>query len=376
MTEKIALMMHFADVNDPRRDQGKRHLLSDMLPLTICAVVSGANTWVEIEEFGESKREWLETFLTLPHGIPSHDTLRDVFARLNPAELEAGFQRWVSSVATAITDAQIHIDGKVLRGSGDTPSGKKPLHLVSAWVSELHLMLGQVKTEDKSNEITAIPELLKLLVIEGALVTIDALGTQTDIAEQIVQQGGDYLLAVKGNHKTMLQDMDDLFTGCDEVEFVNVPHERAETVNKGHGRIEIRRCHTLSNPQYLDYVRRQADWKDLTTLVRIQRERRLNDQLTTETAYFISSRAASAAYFLEAVRAHWAIENQLHWSLDVTFREDHNQTCTGFAAENLALIRRLALMLLKRESSVKVGLQAKRLRAGWHNDYLLKVLNS
>lgn len=376
MTEKIALMSHFGDVNDPRRDQGKRHLLSDILPLTICGVLSGANTWVEIEAYGESKREWLETFLILPHGIPSHDTLSDVFARLDPAELEAGFQRWVSSLASAITDAQIRIDGKVLRGSGDAPSGKTPLHLVSAWVSEVNLILGQVKTDDKSNEITAIPELLKLLVLEGTLVTIDAMGTQTDIAEQIVEQGGDYLLAIKGNHKTMLQDLDDLFAGCDEVAFVDVPHEQAETLNKGHGRIEIRRCQTLTDPQYLDYVRRQADWKDLTTLIRIQRERRINARITTETAYFISSRRASAAYFLEAVRGHWAIENQLHWSLDVTFREDHNQTRIGFAAENLALIRRLALMLLKRETSVKVGLQAKRLRAGWHNDYLLTVLNS
>jgi len=376
MTEQIALMTHFADVNDPRRDQGKRHLLSDILTLTICAVLSGANTWVEIEEYGESKRDWLTTLLSLPHGVPSHDTLSDVFARLNPAELEAGFQRWVSSIATAITEAQIGIDGKVLRGSGDTPQGKKPLHLVSAWVSELHLILGQVKTDDKSNEITAIPELLTLLVLEGALVTIDAMGTQTEIAEQIVKQGGDYLLAVKGNHKSMLQDLEDLFAGCDEVEFVAVPHERAETVNKGHGRIEIRRCHTLSDPQYLAYIRRQADWKDLTTLVRIQRERHINHHITTETAYFISSRAASAAYFLQAVRGHWAIENQLHWSLDLTFREDHNQTRIGFAAENLALIRRLALLLLKRETSVKVGLQAKRLRAGWHNDYLLMVLNT
>lgn len=376
MTEPITLMTYFADVNDPRRDQGKRHLLSDILTLTICAVLSGANTWVEIEEYGESKRDWLASFLTLPHGIPSHDTLSDVLARLNPTELEAGFQRWVSSIATAITDVQIRIDGKVLRGSGDAAQGKRPLHLVSAWVGEVNLILGQVKTDEKSNEITAIPKLLKMLVLEGALVTIDAMGTQTEIAEQIVAQGGDYLLAVKGNHKTMLQDLDDLFAGCDEVEFVHVPHDDAKTVNKNHGRIEIRRCQTLCDPHYLHYVRRHADWIALTTLVRIQRERHINDQVTTETAYFISSRSASAAYFLQAVRGHWAIENRLHWSLDVTFREDHNQTCTGFAAENLALIRRLALMLLKRETSVKVGLQAKRLRAGWHNDYLLKVLKT
>lgn len=376
MTEKIALMTHFRDLKDPRRDQGKRHLLSDMLTLTICAVLSGANTWVEIEEYGEVKHDWLATFLALPHGIPSHDTLGDVFARLDPQALEAGFQSWVSSIATSLNATQIHIDGKVLRGSGNASQGQKPLHLVSAWVSEVNVILGQVKTDDKSNEITAIPELLNNLVVTGALVTIDAIGTQTPIAQQIVEQGGDYLLAVKGNHKTMLQDLEDLFAGCDEVEFADVPHDRAETVNKGHGRIEIRRCQILSDPQYLDYVRRRDEWKDLATLIRIERKRRLNEQTSTETAYFISNRVASAAFFLDAVRGHWAIENQLHWSLDVTFREDHNQTRTGFAAENLALIRRLALMLLKRETSVKVGLQAKRLRAGWQNDYLLNVLNS
>ncbi|MGQ9887557.1 MAG: ISAs1 family transposase, partial [Aggregatilineales bacterium] len=185
MTEKIALMTHFADVNDPRRDQGKRHMLSDILALTICALLSGANSWVEIEEYGKSKYDWLKTFLSLPHGIPSHDTLSDVFARLNPSELEAGFQRWVKSIAAAITASQMHIDGKVLRGSSDTTSGTKPLHLVSAWVSEAGLLLGQVKTDAKSNEVTAIPDLLKLLVLEGALVTIDAMGAQTEIAEQI-----------------------------------------------------------------------------------------------------------------------------------------------------------------------------------------------
>lgn len=376
MNETIALMTHFANLTDPRRAQGRRHLLSDILTLTICAVMSGANTWVEIEEYGESKQEWLKTFLVLPHGIPSHDTLSDVLARLNPAELEAGFQSWVSSIAEAITTAQIHIDGKVLRGSGDTANGIKPLHLISAWVGEASLLLGQVKTDDKSNEITAIPQLLKLLMLEGALVTIDAMGTQTAIAEQIVRQGGDYLLAVKGNHETVLQDLEDLFAGCDEIGFADVLHDKAETVNKGHGRIEIRRCQTLFAPEHLAYVRRRDDWKGLKTLIRIQRERHVDGQSSTETAYYISSRAAPAGFFLNAARNHWAIENQLHWSLDVTFREDDNQTRVGFAAQNLAVIRRLVLMLLKRETSVKAGLQAKRLRAGWHNDYLLKVLNS
>lgn len=369
-------MNHFADVHDPRREQGKRHLLSDILTLTICAVLSGANNWVEIEEYGISKQEWLATFLELPHGVPSHDTFTDVFARLNPAELEHGFHEWISHIAQAISTAQIHVDGKVLRGSGNASQGQNPLHLVSAWLGQVHLLLGQVKTADKSNEITAIPQLLKWLVIEDCLVTIDAMGTQTDIARQIVRQGGDYLLAVKENHKTVAEDMADLFAGCDEVQFTDVPHDYAETITKGHGRIEVRRCWTLSDPDYLAHIRRYQEWTDLTTVIRIKRERHSGDRISTETGYFLSSHAAPAAIFLNAVRQHWSIENQLHWSLDVTFREDHNQTREGFAAENLALIRRLALILLKRETSVKVGLQAKRLRAGWHNDYLLKVLNS
>ena len=367
-------MEHFEHVKDPRRDQGKRHKLEDIITLTISGIVCGANNWVEIEEYGKSKREWLSTFLELPHGIPSHDTLSDVFGRVNPVEMEQGFHSLVKSIAEIIGQEQIQIDGKVLRGSGNAGQGQSPLHMVSAWLGKAKLLLGQVKTEAQSNEITAIPELLKLLVLDGCLVTLDALGTQTEIASQIIDQGGDYLLAVKGNHKSVFEDLKDLFSGCDEVSFVDVPYDYAETINKGHGRIEIRRCWTLQAPDYLDYVQRRTDWKQLTSLIRVQRERHIAEKVNRETAYFISSRAASARDFLYAVRQHWSIENQLHWSLDVTFREDHNQTRTGFAAENLALIRRLVLMLLQRETSVKVGLQAKRLRAGWNNDYFLRIL--
>lgn len=304
-----------------------------------------------------------------------HDTLSDVFGRLKPSELEAGFQRWVSSLAAAMSASQIPIDGKVIRVSGDSQRGKPALHMVSAWMGSAQLLLGQVKTEAKSNEITAIPELLKLLVVEGCLVTLDAMGMQIEIAAQIVDQGGDYLLAVKGNHKTVLHDLEDLFAGCDEVQFAAVPHDYAHTIEKGHGRIDIRRCWTLSDPAYLAYLHRHSDWKALTTVVRITRERRIGDHSSHETAYFISSRVASASAFLAAVRDHWSIENQLHWSLDVTFAEDRNHTRVGFAPENLALFRRLALLLLKRETSLKASLQVKRLRAGWKNDYLLKILS-
>ncbi len=371
-----ALMNHFAAVDDPRREQGKRHLLADMLTLTICAIVSGANNWVEIEEYGESKREWLGGFLALPHGIPSHDTLSEVFARLDPTQLEAGFQSWVSSIAAQVEGVAIQIDGKVVRGSGDKYTGQAPLHLVSAWVGSLQLLLGQVKTADKSNEITAIPALLKLLTLEGSLVTIDAMGTQTEIAAQIVEQGGDYVLAVKQNHKTVFDDLHDLFAGCDTVQFEEVAHDYAQTVNKGHGRIETRRCWTLSDPAYLAYLRRRSEWAKLATVIRLERQRQVEGHVSQEVVYFLSSRTASAAFFLDVIRQHWSIENQLHWSLDVTFREDHNQTSVGHASLNLALLRRLVLLLLKRETSVKVGLQAKRMRAGWNNDYLLNVLSN
>lgn len=370
------VMKYFADVEDPRRGQGKRHRLEDILMMTICAVVCGANNWVEVEEYGDAKREWLSRFLELPHGIPSHDTLSDVFARLDPEQLAKGFQDWVNSLAVEIKGKDIQIDGKVLRGSGEPLRGQSALHLVSAWVGSAHLLLGQVRTADKSNEITAIPQLLELLVVEGCLVTIDAMGTQTEIAAHIVRQGGDYLLAVKENHKGLFDDIQDLFAGCDEAAFAEVPHDTARTVNKGHGRIEIRRCWTLSDPLYLDYVRRRAEWANLSTLIRVERQRQDGDHLTREVAYFLSSRRAPAADFLHAVRQHWAIENQLHWSLDVAFREDDNRSRSGHAAENLALFRRLVLVMLKRETSVKAGLQAKRLRAGWSNDYLVTVLSS
>lgn len=365
----------FEEIKDPRRDQGKRHRLSAVLGLTICAVLSGADNWVEIEEYGEIKAEWLKTWLDLPHGIPSHDTLTDIFARIDPEELEASFRSWIDTLVGKLRPEILHIDGKTLRGSAS--NGGKGLHLVSAWVSEAKMLFGQVATAEKSNEITAIPALLKLLEIEGALVTIDAMGTQTEIAQQIVEQKkADYLLALKGNQGTLLADVEDLFNGCDEVQFESVPHDYTETIEKGHGRIEIRRCWVLQEADYLHYVRRYGDWSKLAAVIRVQRERRIGEKVSLETAYFIASRSASAAYFLKAVRSHWTIENQLHWLMDVAFREDDNQTRLAQAQENFALIRRLALMLLKRDQSVKLGVKGKRLRVGWSDDYLFHVLSS
>lgn len=370
----MSLMNYFENVSDPRRAQGKRHSLLDILGLTLCAVICGADNWVEIEEYGTVKHEWLSTWLDLAHGIPSHDTISDVFARINPNELEAGFQKWIESLVGKFKPQAIHIDGKTLRGSGSATNGQNPLHLVSAWVSEAQILFGQVKTEDKSNEITAIPALLKLLDIENTVVTIDALGTQTAIATQIVAQKGAYVLALKGNQGNLLADVADLFKGCDEIGFKDIPHDYAESVEKGHGRIERRRCWVLQDREYLNYVHRHETWEQLTALIRLQRERRIGDKTSVEMSYFISSCAETAAFFLKTIRSHWSIENQLHWSVDMAFREDENQTRIGNAQENFALIRRLALMRLKRDTSVKIGIKGKRLRAGWSDDYLAHIL--
>ena len=270
----------------------------------------------------------------------------------------------------------VAIDGKVLRGSKDGYLGRQAIDMVSAWACEAGLVFGQVKTDAHSNEITAIPILLKRLVLTDCLVTIDAIGCQTDIADQIVDQGGAYILRVKDNQGQLQADLQDLFAGCEEVEFVNVPHDYHHTTNKGHGRIEIRECWTLTDEQYLAYLPQRCDWRDLCTVVKVRRERRIGDQTQDEVGYYISCFDGSAAQHLQAIRHHWHIENCLHWVLDIAFREDAARLRTGYGAENFAVLRHIALNLLKRETSVKVGIKAKRLQAGWDNRYLLRVLQS
>jgi predicted transposase YbfD/YdcC len=369
-----SLPNHFAELSDPRVERTKRHHLLDIVVIAICAVISGADNWVDMEAYGQAKEKWLRGFLELPNGIPSHDTFGRVFARLDPAEFERCFLRWVQSVFE-VTDGQvIAVDGKTLRRSGDKTLGKAAIHMVSAWATQSRLVLGQVKTEEKSNEITAFPQLLAVLDLTGCIVTIDAMGCQTKIAEQIVAQGGDYVLAVKENQGQLYEDLHDLFQHAQRDNFRYTPHTYARTVEKDHGRIEVRQCWAVNDPVHLAYLRKQDRWDGLQSLVMVQRERRVQAETSTEIVYYIASLPNEAAPLLAATRAHWGGENGLHWVLDIAFREDDNRTRQGHSAENLAVLRHIALNLLKQEPTAKVGIKAKRLKAGWDDDYLRRVL--
>jgi predicted transposase YbfD/YdcC len=368
---------YFADLEDPRVERTRRHELLDILVIALCAVICGADDWVDVEAWGHAKREWLrQQGLPLPNGIPSHDTFGDVFGRLKPEQFETSFLRWVQAVMGATGGQVVAIDGKTLRRSHDRRAGKSAIHLVSAWASANHLLLGQIKVDEKSNEITAIPALLELLTLGGATVTIDAMGTQTEIARAIVAHGADYVLAVKENQGHLYDDVVATFQEAEERQFVHVPHTYAKTVNKGHGRVEIRECWVIERLDYLEALRTAENWAELRSLIMVRAERRLGDQTSVERRYFISSRADPAAGHLAVIRSHWGIENELHWCLDVAFGEDHSRIRKGEGAQNFSFLRRLALTLLKREKTAKLGLKAKRHKAGWDTDYLLQVLTA
>jgi predicted transposase YbfD/YdcC len=340
--------------------------------LTICGVICGADSWVDIEAYGHSKADWLQSFLALPNGIPSHDTIRRLFAMLEPASLQSCFANWVKSIAELSNGEVVAIDGKCVRRSYDHGKGKGAIHMVSAWASENRLVLGQVKVDSQSNEITAIPRLLEVLDLQGCIVTIDAMGTQTAIAQQIIEQGADYILSLKGNQADLHQDVEQLFDWALKRQFKDMAHEYHSTLDKGHGRVEIRRHYLLDSVQYLLHSER---WCGLKRIGMIEAERRIDGKAATlERRYYLLSLDGDVQRFATAVRGHWGIENQLHWCLDVAFAEDHCRIRSGHAPENMTLIRKIALNPLAKEASVKVGKKAKRLKAGWDNDYLLKVL--
>lgn len=371
----------FATLPDPRVDRTKRHELLDIVAITLCAVLAGAEGWVDIAEFGHAREAWFRTFLRLPHGIPSHDTFGRVFARLDPAAVARCIQDWVATVATLAAGEVVALDGKTARGSGTGPTREGALHVVSAWATEAAVTLGQVRTAAKGNEITALPELLALLDVRGAVVTVDAIGCQTAIAAQLRAQGADYLLAVKQNQPWLHDRIVAALAAAEAHGWRRgaqpVPHTEATTVEKDHGRLETR--HVTAVPAAALLVDRAA-WVDLASVVRIAatRQRVLPDGGAapgkTETRYYITSLAPEAAHVGAVVRRHWAIENRCHWSLDVTFHEDACRIRTDHAPENLALIRKVALALLRQDRTHKHGLTSKRLRAGWDHAYLETVL--
>ena len=375
-TEKIAtLTAYFENIDDPRRDEGKRHPLISVIVLALCAVICHADTWPEVEEFAQTKEDWFRQFLELPHGIPSHYTFRRVFLLLDPEQLQQAFLAWVEAVQEITGGDVIAIDGKTLRRAFTKGGKKGAIHMVNAWSSQNHLVLGQVKVDAKSNEITAIPQLLEMLLLQGCIVTIDAMGCQREIAQKILDGKADYLLALKKNQGTLYEDVDHLFTYAQAENFEQSDMDYVQQVGKGHGRVENRQCWVVADPEWLAYLRRQHDWPQLRTIIKIEAHRSTDDKRRkVDKRYYISSLEPNATQILAATRAHWGIENKVHWVLDIAFREDESRLRMGNGQENMAALRRWALNLIRQETSVKKSIKTKRLKAGWDNDYLLKVL--
>ena len=364
----MRLLDYFADVTDPRVERTKLHKLEDILAIAICATICGAQGWYEMAFFGECKQKWLETFLELPNGIPSDDTFRRVISALKPDEFEACFQRWTKALSNNHSDI-IAIDGKTLRRSHDNANDKSAVHIVSAWACENKMVFGQVATDEKSNEITAIPKLLEMLVLDGSVVTIDAMGCQKKIAEKIIDNNGDYIFSLKGNHGTLHEEvklfMDDAIANSESYDY-------SCDTDAGHGRVEIRNVWYSENVRWIQDLKQ---WTGLSSLVAVESQRIIGDKVSTERRYFISSLSGIDAKTIgRMIRSHWGIENKLHWSLDVSFGEDDCRIRKGFGAENVSRLRRIALNLLKREETAKCGIKAKRNKAGWNEKYLQKIL--
>jgi predicted transposase YbfD/YdcC len=365
-----SLLEHFSLLSDPRMEGKRRHKLEDIVTIAVTAMLCGADEWTAMEEFGRAKEAWLRQFLELPNGIPSHDTFGRVFALLDTEAFQSCFVAWTRSLVGDI-EGVIAIDGKTLRRSHERGAGRGAIHMVSAFARENGMVLGQVKTEEKSNEITAIPKLLSALNVKGCTVTIDAMGCQKAIAKQIVRQGGDYLLAVKGNQEKLYDGVLRLFEEAEAVDFKGYEADVYETTEKGHGREETRRYMVLPTAERLPESKR---WTELRTVGVVEAQRTVKGKTTSEMRYYIGSFESDAKVFANAVRGHWSVENNLHWVLDIAFREDESRVRIGNAAANLGILRHIALNALKKEQTLKRGIKGKRLKAGWDESYLAKVL--
>jgi len=370
VADRTDFFAHFSIIPDPRVDRGKKHRLLDILFIAVCTIICGGETFTDMELFGEAKQEWLRTLLELPHGIPSHDTFGRVFSLLDPQAFGECFLRWSAALHEATKGEVIALDGKTLRHSFDTATGQAALHLVSAWASENGITLGQLKVDGKSNEITALPALLKLLEVKGCVVTM---GCQKELAGQIIAQGGDYVLCLKGNQGRLHEEARYFFAEAKKMKWREVPYRYQETVEKDHGRLELRRCWMVEEVA-IHWLAREDQWPGLASLAAIEAERRIGKKKTKETRYFISSLKGSVKQLAEAARKHWGIENSLAWVLDVTLNEDGSRIRKDHAPENMALLRRLALNLIKKTKPRKASVRGSIKKAGWDNSFLEAIL--
>jgi predicted transposase YbfD/YdcC len=358
---------YFAQTKDPRIERNKEHLLEDIIFITIASVICGAETWNDIEAYGKQKKEWLRCYLKLPHGIPSHDTFNRVFAAIDPVEFETCFLNWIKAVAELTDGAVVSIDGKTIRGSKKKES-KSAIHMVSAWANANQLALGQVKVDEKSNEITAIPKLLEILALKGCIITIDAMGCQRAIVDKIVSKEADYVIAVKGNQGLLEEEIKDTIHFCK-------PFSVWDDTDVGHGRVETRKCSVYTD---FSHMENPCQWNKMQCVVKIESTRyiKATGVEQTENRFFITSLEPDAEKIARSIRSHWGIENNLHWLLDVAFHEDKSRKREGYAAQNFSIINRIALNLINNEKSKKRSVKGKRLDAGWNNDYLIKILKN
>jgi predicted transposase YbfD/YdcC len=374
---RTSIEVYFGCLPDPRVERTRAHRLTDLLTIALCAILCGANDWVAVETFGHAKEAWLRTFLALPGGIPSHDTFGRVFARLDPAALQQCFVAWVQAVVGELPAQVVAFDGKTSRGSADRSRGQAALHLVSAWATASSLVLGQEATDAKSNELTAIPHLLRLLALDGCVVTMDAMGCQRAIAAQLHEQGADYVLALKGNQPTLYATVVAAFA---ETRATASPawqpreQDAAQTLDAGHGRVERRRYTVLSDPDLLACLDPTGAWPSLRSVIEVQAHRHAGARTPSERRYYLSSLPPDAVLLGQAIRAHWGVENRLHWVLDVQFREDASAVRVGDGAHTFTVLRQLALNLIRQDRTIRGSIASKRFRAALDDSYLARLL--